>query len=279
MRQGNSQQVTAVSRLREALLAGDFSPGQRLAEVPLATRFDVSRTPLRLALISLEHEGLVEEYPTGGYIVRSFRRSEIFDSIEIRGLIEGMAGRLVVERSGFNDADGSKLAEMRNILAAIDTSMDGQLAPEEAFQIYIDGNDRFHEKLMELASSAILSREMDHILKLPFAAPSSSLLRSQLHLQRARQIIRTGQDQHHSILEALENRESVRAEMLLREHSRLARTSLELALECPTLSLEVPALRLICDDEPHLSRVATKMRKAVLSNARSTTVPAYQPST
>jgi GntR family transcriptional regulator of vanillate catabolism len=63
---GVSRHTLAILRLRELLLGGEYSPGQRLAEVPLAKRLAVSRTPLRLALMSLEQEGLVEEYPTGG---------------------------------------------------------------------------------------------------------------------------------------------------------------------------------------------------------------------
>ena len=88
---GTSQQTTALLRLREMLLSGEFTPGKRLPEIPLANRLGVSRTPLRLALSALEHEGLLEESPTRGYIVRSFQRTDIFDLIEIRGLLEGMA--------------------------------------------------------------------------------------------------------------------------------------------------------------------------------------------
>ncbi len=117
---GTSQQTTALLRLREMLLSGEFTPGKRLPEIPLANRLGVSRTPLRLALSALEHEGLLEESPTRGYIVRSFQRTDIFDSIEIRGLLEGMAGRLAVERGL---CTGVRLEAMKTCVAAIDVAL------------------------------------------------------------------------------------------------------------------------------------------------------------
>ena len=54
-----SQTLRALLRMRELLLRGEFSPGERIREIPLAARLHVSRTPLRLVLQRLEEEGLV----------------------------------------------------------------------------------------------------------------------------------------------------------------------------------------------------------------------------
>ena len=51
--------MRALLRLRELILSGEFEPGERMSELPLVERLGVSRTPLRLALASLEHEGLL----------------------------------------------------------------------------------------------------------------------------------------------------------------------------------------------------------------------------
>ena len=66
----NSQIARTVLRLREMILSGDFGPGERVSEAPLTSRLGVSRTPIRLALERLAHEGLLEPYATGGFIVR-----------------------------------------------------------------------------------------------------------------------------------------------------------------------------------------------------------------
>ena len=61
-----SQTLRALLQMRELLLRGEFRPGERLREIPLAARLKVSRTPLRLVLDRLEQEGLLSARPTGG---------------------------------------------------------------------------------------------------------------------------------------------------------------------------------------------------------------------
>src|SRR3954465_15852104 len=92
MEEAGSQTLHAALRLRELILDGELPPGVRVAEVPLSERIGVSRTPLRLALARLEHEGLLTSLSSGGFIVRQFTREEIADAIELRGVLEGTAG-------------------------------------------------------------------------------------------------------------------------------------------------------------------------------------------
>src|SRR5262249_5729450 len=85
-------------RHREMILRAAIGPAERISEHPLALRLGVSRTPIRLALERLAHEGWLEPYPTGGFIVRKFTIEDIWDGIEVRGLLEGGAARLAAER-------------------------------------------------------------------------------------------------------------------------------------------------------------------------------------
>src|SRR3954462_7579608 len=64
---GTSQSTRALLRLRELILSGEFAAGTRMSELPLVERLGVSRTPLRLALATLEHEGLPERLGRGGH--------------------------------------------------------------------------------------------------------------------------------------------------------------------------------------------------------------------
>src|SRR6201996_1245183 len=92
-----SQMMRELLRLRELILSGEFEPGERMSELPLVERLGVSRTPLRLALASLEHEGLLQVLPTGGYVVREFSQTDIRQAIELRGVLEGTACRFAAE--------------------------------------------------------------------------------------------------------------------------------------------------------------------------------------
>src|SRR5690349_24794897 len=80
--------------LREMLLKGEVRPGERLSELALVERLGVSRTPIRLAFDRLAHEGLVEASPSGGFVVREFTIADIWDAIDMRGVLEGTAARL-----------------------------------------------------------------------------------------------------------------------------------------------------------------------------------------
>src|SRR5690348_9067596 len=89
-----SQAARAMIGLREMLLRGEFAPGERISELPLVARLGVSRTPIRLSLERLAHMGLLETGAGGGFVVRSFAISDVYDAIELRGILEGAAARL-----------------------------------------------------------------------------------------------------------------------------------------------------------------------------------------
>ena len=93
-----TQIMRAQLRLRELILSGEFEAGERMSELPLVDRLGVSRTPLRLALAGLEHEGLLRSLTGGGYAVREFTQADILDAIELRGVLEGTAARFAAER-------------------------------------------------------------------------------------------------------------------------------------------------------------------------------------
>ena len=93
-----SQTVKAQLALRELILGGELRPGARIAELWLVERLSVSRTPVRLALVRLAEEGLLDALPSGGYGVKDFSESDIHDAIEVRGTIEGLAARFAAER-------------------------------------------------------------------------------------------------------------------------------------------------------------------------------------
>ncbi len=84
--------------LREAILSGEFGPGERLRTASLAKRFGSSRTPVREALVQLEGEGLVDIEPRRGAIVRSFASADLIDLYEIRALLEPAAAARAAQR-------------------------------------------------------------------------------------------------------------------------------------------------------------------------------------
>ncbi len=218
--EGSSQSVRALLRLRQMLFEGAFAPGERMAELPLVERLGVSRTPLRLALSTLAHEGLLELLPTGGYAARAFTLGDVEEAIELRGVLEGTAARFAAERG----ADSAALAELNDQLDPVvhDSS-------DESFVSYVDLNERFHALLLEAAGSEVLSRAVAQVVALPFASPSAFVL-AEAELPESREILVIANHHHRELVRAIERGEGARAEAVAREHARLARRNLEIVI-------------------------------------------------
>lgn len=89
--------------LRDAILKGDFAPGERLMEKQLAERLGVSRTPIREAIRKLELEGLVMMMPRKGAEVASVTGKDISDVLEVRATLEAMAVKLACKKMSEQD--------------------------------------------------------------------------------------------------------------------------------------------------------------------------------
>lgn len=221
----NSAQVRALLRLREMILAGELAGGTRIAELSIVEKLGVSRTPIRAALMRLAQEGLLEALPSGGYAVRTFSEREVMDAIELRGTLEGLSARLAAERA----APAVVLAEARDCLRQIDAVLSQPALSDDSFTSYVELNEKFHGLLSEMAGSSVMARELERIIKMPFASPSAFVI-VQANSPQARDMLVVAQDQHWQVLGAIEQREGTRAEAIMREHSRLAQRNLHVTL-------------------------------------------------
>lgn len=219
------QRLRAVLRLRELVLDGELGHGERVSELPLAARLGVSRTPLRLALAQLEHEGLLATLPTGGYVIRSFTLADVGDAIEVRGALEGTAARMAAERLGKpRDREA-----MYGCVGQLDAVLRTDALGIAEFDRYVELNERFHALLVDLAQSDVLRDSIGHACAKPFASPSA-FVQVQAVLPESHQILREAQRQHHEILDAIEAGDGGRAESVARRHAQLARGNLDVAL-------------------------------------------------
>ncbi|MBV8751082.1 MAG: GntR family transcriptional regulator [Candidatus Eremiobacteraeota bacterium] len=173
----------------------------RLDERELAARLGVSRTPIREALVRLEHEGLVTSVPRRGYYIARKSKAELIEIIIVWAALESMAARLVAQR-----ASDAAIASLREIFATFDGE---KLAAH--IDEYSDANLRFHARIIELSSCDVLRRTADGIL---------------IHVRSIRH--RTiGEDHrfersivdHMHIIEALEARDEELAARLVRDHA------------------------------------------------------------
>lgn len=100
-----------VDELRTLIIEGTLDPGQRLIERELATQLDVSRIPLREAILQLESEGLVQRLPRRGSVVAVLTREDVGELFDIREALEALAAGLAAVRR-----DPDALARLRRNL-------------------------------------------------------------------------------------------------------------------------------------------------------------------
>lgn len=237
---GGSQTMRAQLRLRQLIVGGEIEPGARIPELALVERLGVSRTPVRAALMRLAEEGLLEALPGGGFAVRHFSETDIHDAIELRGTLEGLAARLAAERG----IGALLMAQWRECVEHMDALLAPPSLTASAFEAYVEHNARYHQLLMQAAGSALVRRQIERVVTLPFASPNGFVMLRATG-EHARDMLVVAQEQHRSVLEAIERREGARAEALMREHARLAHANLREALQSRQGWQQVPGARLI----------------------------------
>ena len=175
----------------------------RLDERQLADQLGVSRTPVREALLRLEHEGLVVSIPRRGAFVARKSKREIIETITAWAALESMAARLATQHGP--DAEILRLREMFAEFAGAGGEVQARIDE------YSETNLHFHQAILRMGNSRVLDRLADNLL---------------LHMRSIRRhtIGERGRAErsiidHMHIIEALEARDTERAESLVRRHS------------------------------------------------------------
>lgn len=218
-----THQARVIVQLREMILRGVLRPGERVAEAALAERLGVSRTPIRQALPLLAQEGLLTPADKRGYFIRSFSVQEVLDAIDVRGVLEGLAGRLVAERG----ASRGLLRQLHECLAEGDALFVKGAFGDGDESRYAEMNGRLHGLIVDAAGSKVVSDMIVQNEKVPFVA-AGAIAFDKLSVETMFEILRYAHRQHHAIVQALEKGEGARVEALLREHTHPVKESLNI---------------------------------------------------
>jgi DNA-binding GntR family transcriptional regulator len=173
----------------------------RLDERQLSQDLGVSRTPIREAMSLLEQEGFVRTEPRRGIFVVRKSKAEIIDMIYAWAALESMAARLATQR-----ASGEAIASLRTLFTGFESSH-----PAEHMDEYSEANIAFHQAIIRLGGCRLI----EDMTTNPF-----------IHMRAIRQAT-IAQDnradrsmtEHLAIIEAVERRDTDRAERLARSHT------------------------------------------------------------
>ncbi len=217
-----------VIRIREMILQGGLAPGQRVREVELAGALGVSRTPVREALPILAQEGLLTQLDTRGFVVREFTAQEIMDAIDVRGVLEGLAARILAEQG----PSRRLMQSLHECLREGDEIFAKHHLVETDEVRYGDMNRRFHALIVQGAGSKVVADAIERNSRIPFAA-AHAIAFDKVNLPRMHDLLWFAHHQHHAIVQALESGEGARVGALMFEHACGTKSSINMGARSP----------------------------------------------
>lgn len=186
--------------IRQAIIDGTFSPGERLMEIQLADEMGVSRTPVREAIRKLELEGFVVMIPRHGTYVADISIRDITEIYEIRTCLDVLSAGLAAER-----ITDEELEALNRLLVEI-----GQYIAENDMEKIVEADTAFHDILYQASRNERLRSIINN-------------LREQLTGIRGRSMSYPGRlvetmDEHRALVDSIAARDVERAQNAARVH-------------------------------------------------------------
>lgn len=196
--------------VRRAIVDGSLTPGERVVEERVAQQLNVSRTPVREALLRLERENLVARSGRG-MAVRSFSAAEVGDIYDLRAHVESYGARLAANR-----ITEQEVRELRRVQDEMVAELEQEVSDElESLKRLAGLNQRFHLTVVQSARSTPLVRIMNHVVQTPLIY-KSYLWYDEENKTRSAQ-------EHEALIGHLAERRPEAAERCWREHIEAGR--------------------------------------------------------
>ncbi|OZC37266.1 GntR family transcriptional regulator [Marinobacter vinifirmus] len=208
--------------LQTAIVKGDLAPGEKIGEVELCSRLNLTRGPLREALGRLESRGLLVRRPHAGVKVVSVSAAELLELYRIREVMEGLAARQAAERMPDE--------EIRDLLATLDSHE--KMIEEAQGQAYYqaEGDYDFHHRIATGSRNAKLAQmllgDLYYMVRMYRYRLSTSAGRPHMAL-----------GEHRRIVEAIAQRDGELAEFLMKRHINAARKNIEKKIQEGVLTI------------------------------------------
>jgi DNA-binding GntR family transcriptional regulator len=189
----------AYLHLHSAIRFGRYRAGDRLIPEEIATELGMSRMPVREAFQRLAAEGLVTVRPNRGCIVAGLSLDEIYETFEIRSVLEGLAVRLAMPR-----IDGDVIAELERLLDKMEKSGCAGSAD------WVTQHQDFHNHFCALSSRPKLIRQIValHVTIEPYLRIWFDFAVKPL----------SAEQEHRIVIDALRSGDANHAETVLRNH-------------------------------------------------------------
>ena len=195
--------------LRDDILNDKYTEGEKIGEAKLAEELGVSRTPVREALKQLELDGIVENIPNRGVVVRSISKQDVEDIFTIRIAIEGISVGWAIDRI---TEDGLK--EMQDIHDLMEF-----YAFKKDIEKFAELNTKFHEAIHK----ATKSRHLEQVLK-DFQYYMKKTRKRSLQVEGRMEI---SLKEHTAIIDAFIRKDKEAAQKAITRHIEMARENVK----------------------------------------------------
>jgi DNA-binding GntR family transcriptional regulator len=155
----NTLRESVYGSLKAMIVTGQLPAGARVTENDIATKLNVSRTPVREAFNRLERDGLVQGRPRQGYVVRDFDVTMFSEAFQVRETLDGLAAELATDRA--TEADKARLHRILDDCERLAATPDrGTKEKFQELQIGID----LHRVIADIGGNGMLSELLGGIL-------------------------------------------------------------------------------------------------------------------
>lgn len=193
-----------VSSLRESIIRGELSPGQKITEPELAEKLGISRTPIREAFRQLESEGFLTVMPRRGAVVSSVTRKEVEDFYELKSLLEGYASRKAARKT--TEKDIARLNKINDQLEV--------LARKGDVEAFFRKNNEFHNAFISLCGNEKLLDIWSSLIQ--------RFVRFRLQALSVPGRLMNSVEQHRNIIDALHKKDGSLSEHMVHKHSLIS---------------------------------------------------------
>jgi DNA-binding GntR family transcriptional regulator len=199
---------TVIEYIREQIITGELAPGQKLNEIQLAAKFNISRPPLREAFRTLEKELLLVSVP---------RRGSFVSEISVENLREVYEARLMIEEHALERLKTGKITfipEVVSIFSRISElgRIEWELLSKEERVKYLRMLADFHTKLIEASGNKLFIHFFRTITYLTS--------RYQYKFPYGPETFSMSQESHHQIIKEIQAGEFEKAKITLKEHNQ-----------------------------------------------------------
>lgn len=150
----NTLRHKAHESIKNRIISFELKPGDVLRENGIAKDLGMGRTPVREALLMLEHEKLVECRANVGYVVKKLTRKEADDYYSLREVLEEFAAPFIIERITPGEIVELKKVQMKSEQCAAGRDIHG----------VVSCNTEFHELLYKATGSDAFLGLISHLI-------------------------------------------------------------------------------------------------------------------